>query len=38
MNSENIQYSNFEYFNIYDQNYFDKFILKNNENYQILQY
>ncbi len=38
MNRENIKYSNFEYFNIYDQNYFDKFILKDTENYQILQY
>ncbi|MDM8534309.1 transglutaminase domain-containing protein [Clostridiaceae bacterium HSG29] len=38
INSENVKYSNFEYFNIYDQNYFDRFILEDTENYQILQY
>ncbi len=33
----NEYYSNYEYFNIYDQNYFDDFIT-NSENFEILKY
>ena len=38
ISSTNNKYLNYDFFNIYDQNYFDKFIFNNSESKETLKY